>query len=218
MAIPTDDDALAPYDAVLLLSFGGPEAPDEVMPFLRRVTAGRDIPEERLQEVATHYHHFGGRSPINDQNRALLDELRRELAPRPVYWGNRNWDPYLGDALHAAHEAGHTRLLAIATSAYASYSSCRQYREDLADALEDTGLSETLQVDKVRQFFDHPGFVTPFIEGVREALATLDQRGARNIEVLFATHSIPTADAERSGPSTLELGEGGAYADRKSVV
>jgi len=210
------------YDAILLAGFGGPEGQDEVIPFLRNVTAGRGIPDERLEDVATHYRHFGGISPINGQNRRLRAALAEELAARgldlPVYWGNRNWDPYLGDALHAAHEAGHTRLLAIATSAYASYSSCRQYREDLADALEDTGLSETLQVDKVRQFFDHPGFVTPFIEGVREALATLDQRGARNIEVLFATHSIPTADAERSGPSALELGEGGAYAAQHRAV
>src|SRR5699024_618589 len=169
------------YDAILLAGFGGPEGQDEVIPFLRNVTAGRGIPDERLEDVATHYRHFGGISPINGQNRrlraALADELAARGLHRPVYWGNRNWDPYLNDALHAAHEAGHTRLLAIATSAYASYSSCRQYREDLADALEDTGLSQRLQVDKVRQFFDHPGFVTPFVEGVREALATLDQRG-----------------------------------------
>lgn len=210
------------YDAILLAGFGGPEGQDDVIPFLRNVTAGRGIPDERLEDVATHYRHFGGISPINGQNRRLRTALQTELDQRgldlPVYWGNRNWDPYLSDALRAAHQAGHTTLLAIATSAYASYSSCRQYREDIADALADTGLSETLQVDKVRQFFDHPGFVTPFVEGVREALATLNSRGAQNVEVLFATHSIPTADAERSGPRDLDLAPGGAYATQHHAV
>src|SRR4051812_22332428 len=130
---------MAPYDAVLLLSFGGPEQPDDVMPFLRNVTAGRGIPDERLAEVAGHYHHFGGRSPINDQNRALLDALGAELdrrgLDRPLLWGNRNWAPYLTDALRDAHEAGHRRVLVLTTSAYSSYSSCRQYRENLADAV-----------------------------------------------------------------------------------
>src|SRR3954470_4306914 len=125
---------LQPYDAVLLVSFGGPERSEDVVPFLRNVTRGRGIPDERLAEVATHYHHFGGRSPINDQNRALLAELRRELAPRPVYWGNRNWDPFLIDALRSLQADGMRRVACFFTAAYASYSSCRQYRENLADA------------------------------------------------------------------------------------
>ncbi len=210
------------YDAILLAGFGGPEGQDDVIPFLRNVTAGRGIPDERLEEVAHHYRHFGGVSPINDHNRQLKAALAAELTARgievPVYWGNRNWDPYLPDALREAHAAGHRRLLAIATSAYSSYSSCRQYREDIADALEATGLGGELEVDKVRQFFDHPGFVTPFCDAVASGLAQLREQGAGNVEVLFATHSIPTADAQRSGPAHLGLGEGGAYAAQHQAV
>ena len=199
------------YDAILLASFGGPEGQDDVIPFLRNVTRGRGIPEERLEEVAHHYRAFGGVSPINDQNRELKAALEAELArrgiDRPVLWGNRNWDPYLRDALTEAHERGYTKLIAIGTSAYSSYSSCRQYREDYAMALAETGLEGALQIDKVRQFFDHPGFVEPFIEGVRQGLADAAAQGIRpeDTHVLFATHSIPTADAERSGP------QGNAY-------
>lgn len=203
------------YDAVLLLGFGGPEGPDDVMPFLRNVTAGRGIPDERLAAVAEHYHHFGGVSPINDQNRELREALEAELARTgpalPVLWGNRNFAPYLTDALHEAHEAGHRRLLALATSAYSSYSSCRQYREDLADALAATGLGSELEIDKIRSFFDHPGFVEPFVEAVQGAVTELAGRGRRNIRVLFATHSIPSGDAERSGAPGRDLGPGGAY-------
>lgn len=212
------------YDAVLLLGFGGPEGQDDVIPFLRNVTAGRGIPDERLEEVAHHYRHFGGVSPINDHNRELKAALDAELAARgldlPVYWGNRNWMPYVADALQAAHDAGHTRLLAIATSAYSSYSSCRQYREDLADAVEATGLSGRVEIDKVRQFFDHPGFVTPFAEGVAAGLARLhaDGFGDDEIEILFSTHSIPNSDADRSGPPERDLGPGGAYVAQHTAV
>jgi len=203
------------YDAVLLLGFGGPEGPDDVMPFLRNVTAGRGIPDERLAEVAEHYHHFDGASPINAQNRALREALAAELQRTgpalPVLWGNRNFAPYLTDTLHEAHEAGHRRLLVLATSAYSCYSSCRQYREDLADALQATGLGEHLEIDKIRVFFDHPGFVTPFVEAVDAALVELAGRGRTRVQVLFATHSIPVGDAERSGPPELDLGPGGAY-------
>jgi ferrochelatase len=194
------------YDAILLASFGGPEGQDDVIPFLRNVTRGRGIPEERLEEVAHHYRAFGGISPINDQNRELKAALEAELARRgidlPVLWGNRNWSPFLRDALTEAHERGFTKLLAIGTSAYSSYSSCRQYREDYAIALEETGLGGVIEIDKVRQFFDHPGFVEPFIEGVRQGLTDAAAQGIRpeDTHVLFATHSIPTADAERSGP------------------
>jgi ferrochelatase len=199
------------YDAILLASFGGPEGQDDVIPFLRNVTRGRGIPEERLEEVAHHYRAFGGISPINEQNRQLKAQLEAELSRRgidlPVLWGNRNWQPYLRDALVEAKERGFTKLIAIGTSAYSSYSSCRQYREDYAIALEQTGLGDSIRIDKVRQFFDHPGFVTPFIEGVRDGLAAVAAQGipVERTHVLFSTHSIPTEDAQRSGP------QGNAY-------
>jgi ferrochelatase len=198
-------DPLAPYDAVLLLSFGGPEAPEEVMPFLQNVTRGRGIPTERLAAVAEHYHLFGGRSPINDQNRALLAELRGHLADRskvPVYWGNRNWSPYVVDTLRQAHEDGARRLLTLVTSAYPSYSGCRQYREDLAGALIALAAEgRTLRIDKVRHYANHHGFLDPVVDGVVDALRTVPP-GSR---VAFVTHSIPTVMDEASGPA------GGAY-------
>jgi len=212
------------YDAIVLAGFGGPEGQDDVIPFLRNVTRGRGIPDERLEEVAHHYRHFGGVSPINAQNRALKAALEAELASRgielPVLWGNRNWDPYLREALEEAAERGFTRLIGLATSAYSSYSSCRQYREDFAGALEQTGLGDRIQIDKVRQFFDHPGFVEPFVDGLRTAVADFVERGIDRgaIRILFSTHSIPTADAERSGPRDRDFGEGGAYAAQHRAV
>jgi len=215
------------YDAILLASFGGPEGQDDVIPFLRNVTRGRGIPDERLEEVAHHYRAFGGISPINAQNRMLKAALETELADRgidlPVLWGNRNWDPYLREALTEAHDRGFSQLIAIATSAYSSYSSCRQYREDYAIALEETGLAGEITIDKVRQFFDHPGFVQPFIDGLRAALADIRERFegidlASEVEVLFTTHSIPSADAERSGPSFRGFGPEGAYAAQHRAV
>ncbi|MFT4051532.1 MAG: ferrochelatase [Microbacterium sp.] len=213
------------YDAVLLLGFGGPEGQDDVIPYLRNVTAGRGIPDERLEEVAHHYRHFGGVSPINEHNRELKAALDAEIAARglglPVYWGNRNWVPYVSDALQQAYDDGHRRFLAIATSAYSSYSSCRQYREDLADAVEATALSLQVQIDKVRPFFDHPGFVTPFVEGVRAGVEQLRAEGFdldAEVEILFSTHSIPNADADRSGPPEDRLGPGGAYVAQHAAV
>ncbi len=213
------------YDAVLLLGFGGPEGQDDVIPFLRNVTGGRGIPDERLEEVAHHYRHFGGVSPINAHNRELKAALEAEMSVRdlglPVYWGNRNWTPYIADALQQAYDDGHRRFLAIATSAYSSYSSCRQYREDLADAVEFTGLSAQVQIDKVRPFFDHPGFVAPFALGLRSALDELAARGVdprTEVEILFSTHSIPNADADRSGPPADGLGPGGAYVAQHAAV
>ncbi|MCS5717484.1 ferrochelatase [Herbiconiux sp. CPCC 205763] len=215
------------YDGILLASFGGPEGQDDVIPFLRNVTRGRGIPDERLEEVAHHYRAFGGVSPINAQNRMLKAALEAELASRgielPVLWGNRNWDPYLRDTLRDAHEQGHRTLIAIATSAYSSYSSCRQYREDFAAALDETGLAGSLTIDKVRQFFDHPGFVQPFIDGVFSALDELRAQlpgldVERDVEVLFTTHSIPSADAERSGPASRGFGPKGAYAAQHKAV
>jgi len=212
------------YDAIVLAGFGGPEGQDDVIPFLRNVTRGRGIPDERLEEVAHHYRHFGGVSPINEQNRVLKAALEAELTSRgidlPVLWGNRNWDPYLREALVEAHDRGFTKLIGLATSAYSSYSSCRQYREDFALALEETGLGGVLQVDKVRQFFDHPGFVEPFVDGVRTAVADFVERGIDRgaIRILFSTHSIPTGDADRSGPRDRDFGEGGAYAAQHRAV
>lgn len=217
------------YDGLLLAGFGGPEGQDDVIPFLRNVTRGRGIPDERLEEVAHHYRHFGGVSPINAQNRALKAALETELARRgldlPVYWGNRNWAPYLGEAVTDAANAGHTKLLALATSAYSSFSSCRQYREDFARVLTETDLGGRVTIDKVRQFFDHPGFVQPFVDGVRDAVARFlsDGIAPEAVRVLFSTHSIPTADAERSGPREgdelhRDLGEGGAYAAQHLAV
>ncbi len=222
---PREPQPPAGYDALLLVSFGGPEGQDDVLPFLRNVTRGRGIPDERLEEVAHHYRAFGGVSPINAQNRALKAALEGELAARgidlPVLWGNRNWDPYLADALREAHAAGHKRLLALVTSAYSSYSGCRQYREDLAGALADTGLTGEIAIDKVRQYFDHPGFVAPFAEGVRGALERLREQGldpARDVQVLFATHSIPTSTAVTSGPPGAALGPDGAYGAQHRAV
>lgn len=212
------------YDAVILAGFGGPEGQDDVIPFLRNVTRGRGIPDERLEEVAHHYRHFGGVSPINQQNRELQAALQAEADRRglglPIYWGNRNWNPYLPEALQQAFDDGHRTILGLATSAYSSFSSCRQYREDFAKALDATGLWGQVRIDKVAQFFDAPGFVAPFVTGVVDALRTLladgvDLAGAR---VLFATHSIPTSDAERSGPRDVEWGEGGAYAAQHLAV
>lgn len=213
-----------PYDAILLAGFGGPEGQDDVIPFLRNVTRGRGIPDERLEEVAHHYRHFGGISPINAQNRALKAAIEAELAVRgidlPVYWGNRNWAPYLEEAVQEAAAAGHTTLLGLATSAYSSYSSCRQYREDFARVLDSTGLMGQVTIDKVRQFFDHPGFVHAFTEGVTAAVRDLiaDGVAADRIQVMFSTHSIPTSDAQRSGPRDRDFGDGGAYAAQHEAV
>ncbi|MBC7518485.1 MAG: ferrochelatase [Microbacteriaceae bacterium] len=212
------------YDAILLASFGGPEGQDDVIPFLRNVTRGRGIPEERLETVAHHYRVFGGISPINEQNRALKIALEAELERRgidlPVLWGNRNWDPYIREALLEANERGFTKLIAIGTSAYSSYSGCRQYREDYAAALTDTGLDGVIQIDKIRQFFDHPGFVQPFIEGLRDGLAQVAAAGIplSDTHILFSTHSIPSTDAEKSGPAFRNFGPDGAYAAQHLAV
>jgi protoporphyrin/coproporphyrin ferrochelatase len=202
--------SLDPYDAVLLVSFGGPEGPADVLPFLENVTRGRGIPRERLLDVAEHYDAVGGVSPINAQNRSLLAALRAELTarglPQPVAWGNRNWAPYVTDALRDLYDAGARRVLAITTSAYSSYSSCRQYREDLADALitlADEG--RAVQVDRIRAYYDHPGFVGPNAAAVARALGDLPEPVRADARLVFVTHSIPTAMAQSSGPG------GGAY-------
>ncbi|MET8681207.1 ferrochelatase [Streptomyces sp. NPDC004647] len=206
----------APYDALLLLSFGGPEGPDDVVPFLENVTRGRGIPRERLREVGQHYFLFGGVSPINAQNRELLDALRKDFSEHgvdlPVHWGNRNWAPYLTDVLREMVEDGRRRILVLATSAYASYSGCRQYRENLADALAALN-AEGLplpRVDKLRHYFNHPGFVRPMVDATLAALAELPEDVRAGAHLAFTTHSIPTAAADTSGPAEGH-GEGGAY-------
>lgn len=214
-ARPEPPDA-GPYDALLLLSFGGPEGPDDVVPFLENVTRGRGIPRERLKEVGKHYFLFGGVSPINAQNRELLDALRKEFADHglelPVYWGNRNWAPYLTDALREIADAGHRRVLVLATSAYASYSGCRQYRENLAASLAVLGEEgrPALRVDKLRHYFNHPGFVGPMTDHTLAALAELPEEVRGGARLAFTTHSIPTAAADTSGPVEGH-GDGGAY-------
>ncbi|MEV7178154.1 ferrochelatase [Kitasatospora sp. NPDC093679] len=209
----------APYDALLLLSFGGPEGPEDVVPFLENVTRGRGIPKERLAEVGKHYFLFGGVSPINEQNRELLAALRKDFADHgldlPVYWGNRNWAPYLADTLKEIAADGHRRVLTLATSAYAGYSGCRQYRENLADAL--AGLARdglpALRVDKLRHFYNHPGFVGPMIDATLAALGDLPEEVRAGAHLVFTTHSIPNAAADSSGaPDDPARGTpGGAY-------
>ncbi|WP_042801990.1 ferrochelatase [Streptomyces sp. C] len=217
--VPAAEGLAAPYDALLLLSFGGPEGPDDVVPFLENVTRGRGIPRERLKEVGQHYFGFGGVSPINGQNRELLEALRKDLAEHgldlPVYWGNRNWAPYLTDVMREMVRDGRRRIAVLATSAYASYSGCRQYRENLADALatlEEEGL-ELPRVDKLRHYFNHPGFVRPMIDGVLASLAALPAEVRDGARLAFTTHSIPDSAADTSGPveDHTEGGAGGAY-------
>ncbi len=204
-ATPNGD--LSPYDAIVLLSFGGPEAPEEVMPFLRRVTAGRGIPDERLADVANHYHLFGGKSPINDQNRALLVALQQELARRdldlPVLWGNRNSEPFLEETLRAAHGRGMRNVVVITTRAYSCYSSGRQYRVDLAAAvgtLADEGAA--VAIDKIRPYWNHPGFAATNARLVTDAVRTMQHAdpAAPMPRVVCVTHSIPTAMDDTSGP------------------
>ncbi|MEV8100176.1 ferrochelatase [Kitasatospora sp. NPDC085879] len=209
----------APYDALLLLSFGGPEGPEDVVPFLENVTRGRGIPKERLTEVGKHYFLFGGVSPINEQNRELLAALRKDFADHgldlPVYWGNRNWAPYLVDALKEIAADGHRRVLTLATSAYAGYSGCRQYRENLADALAELAREglPALRVDKLRHFYNHPGFVGPMIDATLAALDGLPAEVRPGAHLVFTTHSIPNAMADSSGAPDDPARDtpGGAY-------
>jgi protoporphyrin/coproporphyrin ferrochelatase len=198
-----NDGGSAGYDAFLLVSFGGPEEPADVLPFLRTVTRGRDVPEARLAAVAEHYRHFGGRSPINDQCRALCDALRARFAADgpdlPVYWGNRNWHPLLPDTLRTMAADGVRSALALLTSAYNSYSGCRQYREDLAAARAAVGPAAP-RVDRIRAYFNHPGFVGPQVTAVRAALDALPPEVRSRAVLVFTTHSIPQCMAATSGP------------------
>ncbi|MFC1757761.1 ferrochelatase [Planctomycetota bacterium] len=193
------------YDAILFVSFGGPEGPDDVMPFLENVLRGRSVPRERMLEVAEHYNHFGGVSPINSQNRALISELENLLAEEgpklPIYFGNRNWHPMLTDAVQQMADDGIKRALAFFTSAFSSYSGCRQYREDIQKAQEAVG-ELAPPIDKLRVYFNHPGFIEPMVENVRAAIQTLPEEVRSSVHVAFTAHSVPQAMA---GGSNYEM-------------
>ncbi len=198
---------MAGYDAFLLLSFGGPEGPEDVLPFLENVTRGRGIPAARLAEVAGHYRHFGGVSPINGQNRALLDALGTEFASTgidlPIYWGNRNWHPMLSDTVRQMRTDGVRRALGFVTSPFGSYSSCRQYLDDIDTARAEVG-EDAPVIDKIRHYHDHPGYLDPHVDAVRAARATLPDGAAppdgAETRLVFTAHSIPTSMAVTAGP------------------
>jgi protoporphyrin/coproporphyrin ferrochelatase len=203
---------MAGYDAFVLVSFGGPEGPGDVMPFLQNVTAGRGVPPERLAQVAEHYHQFGGISPINQQCRDLLGAVEKEFASTgislPVYWGNRNWQPYLTDTVRQMAADGVRRALAFVTSAYSSYSSCRQYLADIESARAAVGPAAP-EIEKIRQFYNHPGFVGPHASGVASARDALGLSPEDPFDLVFTAHSIPVAMSAASGPPPP--GPGGAY-------
>jgi protoporphyrin/coproporphyrin ferrochelatase len=197
------------YDAFLLVSFGGPEAPGDVMPFLRSVTRGRAIPRERLEQVAEHYYRLGGASPINQQCRDLIALIEKDFAGGgiglPVYWGNRNWDPYLAGTVREMAGDGVRRALAFVTSAYSSYSGCRQYLDDIELARSQAGPGAPV-IDKIRPYFNHPGFIEPLAANTRRAIESLPPPVRDDAELVFTAHSIPAAMAAASGP-----GGRGAY-------
>ena len=202
---------MSSYDAVLVMSFGGPEGPADVVPFLENVTRGRGVPPERLREVAHHYERFGGVSPINGQNRALIAALTAELAAHdvrlPVYFGNRNWQPFLIDTLRQMQSDGVRRALMFVTSAYSSYSGCRQYREDVQRAQQALGPGAP-EIDKLRVFYNHPGFVEPNAAHLRRALEALPAERRAAARVFFTAHSVPLAMAKCSAYE-LQLREAG---------
>jgi ferrochelatase len=190
------------YDAFLLVSFGGPEGLGDVMPFLRNVTRGRGIPDERLAAVAEHYYAVGGVSPINQQCRDLIEALREQFPAAgldlPIYWGNRNWDPYLTGTVATMAADGVQRAVAFVTSAYSSFSSCRQYLDDLDRARAE--VPGAPRIDKVRRYFNHPGFIEPFAAGARAALAELPEPVRDRAPLVFTAHSVPLMMSEASGP------------------
>jgi ferrochelatase len=187
----------APYDSFLLVSFGGPEGPDDVMPFLENVLRGKNVPRERMLEVAEHYSHFGGVSPINEHNRELLAAIKQDFAAKsidlPIYWGNRNWHPLFADTLRQMRDDGCRKTLAFFTSMFSCYSGCRQYRENIIAAREEVG-PDAPHVDKLRMGFNHPGFVEPMAENLRQAVASIE--GDESTPVFFTAHSIPNSMAD----------------------
>ncbi|MFP6648266.1 MAG: ferrochelatase [Pirellulaceae bacterium] len=188
----------ATYDALILVSFGGPEGPDDVMPFLENVLKGRDVPRQRMLKVAEHYMAFGGVSPINENNRALISLLERELADHdislPIYFGNRNWHPMLADTFEQMKQDGVSRALAIVTSGYGSYSSCRQYRENLEEARARVGQGAP-EVHKIRLFFNHPGFLESMVACANRAVTQIDEQRRQDCHLLFTAHSLPLSMA-----------------------
>ncbi len=192
------------HDALLVVSFGGPEKREDVLPFLETVLRGKNVPRERLLEVAGHYYHFGGRSPINDQNRELIAavsaEFERAGITLPVYWGNRNWNPFLKDAVARMRDDGVERALVFITSAFSSYSGCRQYLEDMDRARAEVGANAP-ELHKLRGFSNHPGFIASVAARVGDALAE-----ARDAHLIFTAHSVPLAMANTS-PYPAQLRE-----------
>ncbi|HXZ72802.1 MAG TPA: ferrochelatase [Streptosporangiaceae bacterium] len=199
---------MADYDAFVLVSFGGPEGPADVMPFLENVTRGRGVPRERLAEVAHHYDRFGGVSPINQQCRDLLAAIEKDFAASglnlPLYWGNRNWRPYLADTVAEMAAHGVRRAIAFVTSAYGSYSGCRQYLDDIENARAQAGPAAP-RIDKIRHFFNHPGFIGPFTEAALAAIESLPPGARAGAPLVFTAHSVPESMAAASGP------DGGLY-------
>jgi protoporphyrin/coproporphyrin ferrochelatase len=190
-----------PYDALLFVSFGGPDGPDDVLPFMENVTRGRGIPTERLIEVSSHYQLFGGVSPINAQNEALIDAIRERMVERgtvlPIYWGNRNWKPYVNEAIEYMKDDGVKRAIAFVTSAFSSSSGCRQYREDIEKALAEVGDGAPI-VDKIRVFYNHPGFIEPMVDNTITAMRAMQSRGVVASHLAFTAHSIPMSMASTS--------------------
>lgn len=203
------------YDAFLLLSFGGPEGPGDVLPFLENVTRGRGIPRERLAEVAEHYHAQGGVSPINQQCRDMLAAIRAAGMELPMYWGNRNWHPFLTDTVRQLADDGVRRVIAFVTSAYSSYSACRQYLDDIDRAVAAVG-PRAPKIDKIRPYFNHPGFIEPFAASAEAALATLPADARDGARLVFTAHSVPLGMAAASGSpaagTSLATVTGGRYA------
>jgi ferrochelatase len=187
------------YDAILWVSFGGPEKEDDVIPFLENVLRGKNVPRERMLAVAEHYYHFSGRSPINQQNRELIRALETELAAHgphlPVYWGNRNWHPLLTQTVARMKADGVKRALAFATSAYSSYSSCRQYLENIANARAAVGEGAPV-IDKIRPFYNHPGYIAAMTEQVQQALAQIPAERRSAAHIVYTAHSIPLRMAD----------------------
>jgi ferrochelatase len=194
----TSDSALQTPDAILIVSFGGPEGVDEVIPFLENILRGRDVPRARMLEVAKRYELFGGVSPINQQNRKLIAALKQELETNgpnlPIYWGNRNWHPLLADTVRQMAADGIKRALAFVTSAYSSYSSCRQYQEDIERARAPLGF-DAPKIDKLRAFYNHPGFIEANVENLRAALEQIPEARRAAAQIVFTAHSIPLSMA-----------------------
>ncbi|MGB7337824.1 MAG: ferrochelatase [Phototrophicaceae bacterium] len=202
---PKYDNEARQYDAILVMSFGGPDKADDVVPFLENVTRGRGIPRERLVEVGEHYYQFGGKSPINEQNIALIDALKEELAEHghdlPVYFGNRNWHPMITDTLQQMKQDGVKRAIAFFTSGFSCYSGCRQYRENIIEAQAAVG-DGAPEIDKIRVFYNHPGFIYPMVDNIKDALKTWSDDQQDKVHLIFTAHSIPMGQARNSAYET----------------